>query len=127
MLSGQILNSDATLNNFIVTDSKGFIPGEQFTLIVRLQNDELDLRYVPGVASIITFTFNKTDGTALEKTSTALDAGDRSLRSMEITEAESEELLGGNFSFEVDVDGDGQNIRKGIVRNGLARFIDGDC
>jgi hypothetical protein len=127
MLSGQILNSDALLNNFIVTDSKGFIPGEQFTLIVRLFNEELQLRFVPLVASIVTFTFNKTDGTQLSKVSSGLDSGDRSMRSITISEAESEDLLGGNFSFEVDVDGDGQNIRKGIVQNGLARVVDGDC
>jgi len=126
MLTGQILNSDASVNNFIITDSKGFIPGEQFDLIVRLHNSELDLRYVPATTAIITFNFNNIDGTSFSKVSAAVDSGDRSLRKMTISEAESENLQGGNFSFEVDVLGDGTEIRKGIVSNGLAKFIEGD-
>lgn len=127
MLSGQILNSDATLNNFVVTDSKEFIPGEQFDLVTRLINSELDLRYVPPLAAVITFTFNSTDGSTFTKTGAVVDSGDRSMQKVTIEESESETLLGGNYLFEVDVLGDGSQIKKGVVSNGLARFLDGDC
>lgn len=127
MLSGQILNSDASLNNFIVIDSKGFIPGEQFDLVVRLRNDELSLRYVPALTAIITFTFNNTDGTTLDKVATPVDSGDRSMQKTTISEAESELLLSGNFSFTVDVLGNGTEIKKGIASNSLARFLSDDC
>lgn len=127
MLSGQILNSDATLNNFIVTDSKGFIPGEQFDLVVRIINPELDIRYVAPVTAIITFTFLNTDGTELTKISAAVDAQDNSMQKMTISEADSENIIGGNFTFSVDVLGDGTEIKKGVVKNGLAKFLTGDC
>lgn len=127
MLTAQILNSDATLNNFIVTDSKGFIPGEQFDLVVRLRNSELDLRYTPPLTAIITFTFDNTDGTTLEKISAPVDSLDISMQKTTIQEAESENIVGGNFSFKIDVLGDGTQIKKGIVENGLAKFIDGNC
>lgn len=127
MLNGQILNSDATLNNFIVTDSKGFIPGEQFDLVIRLRNSELDLRYVPAITAIITFTFSQSTNVDLVKTSVPVDSGDRSMQKMTIEESESELLIGGNFSFKVDVLGDGTEIKKGIVENGISRFIDGNC
>ena len=127
MLSGQILNSDASLNNFIITDTKEFIPGEQFDLVVRLLNPELDLRYVPPTTAIITFTFNKTDLTTFTKVSAPVDVLDRSMQKMTIQESESTDLLSGNISFSVDVLGDGSVIKKGIIENGLAKFIDGDC
>jgi len=127
MLSGQVLNSDAQLNNFIIIDSKSFIPGEEFVLVFRLYNEELDLRYVPVTTAAITVSFNKTDGTALEKSSTVLDSGDRSIQKVEISEAESEELLGGNFSFEVDVLNDGTRIEKGFIQTGLSKILTGGC
>jgi len=127
MLNGQILNSDASLNNFIVTNSKGFIPGEQFDLVVRIFNDELSIRYVPPTTAIIKFTFTNTDGTTLEKTSAPVDALDLSMQKMTIEETESANIIGGNFSFEIDVLGDATQIRKGIVENGLAKFIEGNC
>ena len=127
MLSGQVLNSDASLNNFIVTDSKPFIPGEEFDLVIRFINDELDLRYVPPATNIATFTFNKTDGTTFTKIASVLDSGDRSIVKMTISETESADLLGGNIIFELDINGNGSVIKKGVVKNALARFIDAGC
>lgn len=128
MLSAQILNSDATLNNFNVLDTKNFIPGEEFKLVIRVIDIEKnDLRYVPPATTIATFTFNKNDGTTFTKTANIL-ADDRSIMDMTIEEAESIDLAGGNFSFELDVLGDGTKIVKGQVQNGLSKnLIDGAC
>lgn len=132
MLSAQILNSDATLNNFIVLDTKNFIPGEQFTLFVRIIDiEKSDLRYIPAATVIATFTFNKNDGTTFTKVSPAdvtILADDRSMMSMVIEESESIDLAGGNFSFQLDLLGDGTQILRGQVQNGLAKnLIDGAC
>ncbi len=129
MLSGQILNSDATTNNFIVTDSKEFIPGEQFTLVIRVVNPELDdLRFVQPSASLPKITLTTLDGTDIVILSGAITVNpdDRSIMTTIIQESVSLNLAGGNFQFELDVIGDGSEILKGIVENGLAR-IDGDC
>ena len=82
---------------------------------------------MPGAASIITFTFNDTNGNTISKVSSAVDSGDRSMRKMTFSEAESALLLGGGFSFEVDVLGDGTEIKKGLVQNALSKVIEGTC
>lgn len=130
MLSGKILNSDAQLNNFIEIGSKQFIPGSQVKLVFRLTNTELDdLRYIPGSASTIKLTFNKLDGSTLEKTNADITkfTDDRSIMSVVLEESETEELQDGSFSFELDLLGDGTQIEKGVISNALSRVIDGAC
>lgn len=129
MLSGQILNSDASLNNFIVIGSKSFIPGSQFRLYIRILNDDLGLRYIPAATATRTITFQNLDGTELVKANADITvlSDDRSIMYVDIEESESENLQGGNFSFEIDVAGDGSNIMKGIVNNALSRVIEGAC
>lgn len=129
MLSGLVLNSDATVNNFKEIGSKQFIPGEQFTLVVRLFNNELDLRYIPPVTTLRSITFNNRDGSTLTKSNADITVftDDRSIMSVVISEAESLELSSGNFSFELDILGDGSEIRKGIVLSGLSPNNEGAC
>lgn len=126
MLSGQVLNSDATLNNFIVLETKNFIPGSQFTFVMRILNDDLGIRYIPADTAIVTLVFQNQDGTELSKVATPL-TDDRSILSIEISELESTSIRGGNMSFSVDVAGDGSNIMKGIMSNALARVLEGAC
>ena len=127
MLSGQILNSNATLNNFIVIDAKEFIPGEEFKLQIRIINNELNgLRYIPPNTCITKFTFNDTNGNTFQKTATKL-TDDRSIMSMTIEESESEILQSGTITFEIDELGNGTKITKGIIQGALVRIIDGVC
>jgi hypothetical protein len=127
MISGQILNSDASLNNFIVLDSKAFIPGEQFDIVFRLINQDLELRYIPPATATIKVVFNTSSGVDLEINASYVDVLDRSLVKLTISEAQSEDLIGGNFSFEIDVLGDGTEIKKGFAQNALAKTLIGGC
>jgi len=129
MFSAEILNSDATLNNFIVLGGKDFIPGGQLNLVLRIINTELNIRYVPPVTAILTFTFNALDGSTFTKTGADITqfADDRSIVSMVLEESETEELQDGNITFEIDLLGDGTEIQKGVIQNALARIITGDC
>lgn len=129
MLSGQILNSDAQLNNFVVIGSKSFIPGSQFRLYIRILNDDLGLRYIPAATATRTITFQNQDGTTFQKLNADITVltDDRSIMYVDIEESESETLMSGNFSFEIDVAGDGNNIMKGIVKNALSRILEGEC
>lgn len=126
MLTAKILNSDATLNNFKEIGSLDFIPGTQAELFIRLFNSQLSLRYIPPATAIVKIFIDKSDGTVLEKTMSAL-SDDRSILSTTLEEAETEEILGGNFTLEVDILGDGSNIDKGIVLNGIRKVIIGEC
>lgn len=127
MLSAQILNSDAQLNNFIVINSKEFIPGEEFTVITRLTNRELNgLRFIPPSTTIPTFTMTDVDGNSVEKVGTMF-TDDRSMISFSISEAESETLQSGNITFELDLLGDGTSIRKGLIQGALIKSVEGEC
>lgn len=129
MFTAEILNSEATLNNFIVLGGKDFIPGGQLTLVLRLVNSDLGIRYIPPAAATLSFTFNNLDGTELVKSGGDVTQlpDDRSIVSIVLEEAETEELQDGNITFEIDVAGDGTNIQKGFIQNALARIITGDC
>lgn len=124
MLSGKVLNSGATTNNFVEIGSLEFISGEELTVVIRIHDPELDLRYIPPTTNITTFTLNKPDGTDLEKTGT-MDTDDRSIIRFTLSETETADLLGGNIKYSLDILGDGTQIKKGVVQNALARFIDG--
>jgi len=126
MITAKILNSDAILNNFKEIGSLDFVPGAEVTLVIRLQDTQLELRHIPPATAIVKAIFNNTDGTTLEKIMAPL-TDDRSIRSVILQEAETDLLLGGNFTLEIDVLGDGSKIEKGIVINGIRKIIIGDC
>jgi hypothetical protein len=127
MLSALVLNSDATLNNFIVIGTKEFISGSAFTLVLRTINTELsDLRYVPASTSTIKIIVQKSNGAEVEISGT-YETDDRSISRYQIDATQSETIIGGNIQFKIDVLGDGTQIIKGFVQNGLSKLIDGDC
>ncbi|MCG3175359.1 MAG: hypothetical protein MOGMAGMI_00288 [Candidatus Omnitrophica bacterium] len=128
MLFGQVLNSDATLNNFKVLGSKSFIPGETITLVIRIINSENNLRYIPPSAAIKTLIFNKKDGTELviDDADITSFADDRSILSTIISDTDSEDLMGGTFKFILDINGDGTVIYKGLIEGGLELTLEGN-
>ena len=131
MLTGNILSSDTTLNNFDILDTKDFIPGEEFMLFMRITNPEKsNLRYIPPSTAIITLVFNKNDSSTFTKVSPAevtILADDRSIVSVSVSEAESLDLAGGNFQFKIDELGDGTKILKGIIQQGLSKTLSENC
>lgn len=126
VLTAKILNSDASLNSFFEISSLDFIPGAPIDLVIRLHSPQRDLRYVPGASAQVDVIFNKTDGTNLTKAASVVDSGDRSMWKVSLTAAETEEILSGNFTFELDVNGDNTVIWTGLVSNGV-RSLSGDC
>lgn len=124
-LTAKILNADATLNFWLVLDSLDFIPGTEVDVKLRIFNPDMQDRYVPPSTTIMTVEFLKSDGTTLSKTMT-LNADDRSIASVTLQEAETEDLIGGNLLFTLDLLGDGSKLMKGVISNGL-RTIDTSC
>lgn len=120
MFSAEVLNSDATLNNFVSIGTLNFIPGEEIDLILRLKDTLKNLRYILPVTTVVTATFNLIDGTTLEKTMT-LWTDDRSIMEVTLEESETENLSGGTITLELDLNGDGSTIKKVIIRGALGR------
>jgi len=120
-LSAKVISADATLNNFQFIESAQFIPEENLTIAFQIIQPEKSIRYVPPATAIITFKFNKTDNSVLEKVMTFVDVLDRSLVKCSFTPAETEVLMAGNVTFEIDVLGDGTNIKLGFIYNALSR------
>ena len=114
MLSGAILNSDATLNNFQEIGQLTIFRGEEIKVVVRIKNRQLDLRYIPASGAVVTFTFNTTAGT-LDKIAT-LEADDRSMASFTLSETETADLLSGDIKFSVV---EGTVTKKGLIVDGI--------
>lgn len=119
MLSGSVLNSDATLNNFQEIGQLEIFRGEEITMNIRIKNRQLDLRYIPDAGAVVTFTFNTSSGT-LDKVATPL-TDDRSIVSMTLSETETADLLSGDIKFSVV---EGTVTKKGVIVDGLGMVTD---
>lgn len=119
MLSPKIINSDFVLNDFDIISVKSFIPGEAFTLAIRLYQSERDLRYIPVSGSTVNIKFSKTDGTLLTKAA-SINADDRSLMSVSISSSESTDLIGGTILVELTESG---LLSSGMIYGGLQKIV----
>jgi len=126
MITAKILNSAATLNNFIEIGTLGFAPESETTLVIRLWDQQLNLRRVPPATAIITGFFNNQDLSVLPKVFTPL-TDDRSILSITFTEVETLDLVGGSFKIQEDSLGNGSVILLGYVNAGLTRNILNGC
>lgn len=130
MLSGQILNSQATLNNFITLSALEFVPGETIDIFLQFINDQLGIRYMVDEATYpaatVKFIFNKSNGLTEEVSATFM-TGDRSIITASLSSTVTSAILGGNFVVEIDLLNDGTNIKKVFVENGLTKNISGSC
>lgn len=122
MLGAVIINEDAELNWFFEIGSLDFVPGSDVKLRLRLDDKSKHLRYIPPVAAELTLKFLKTDGSELEKSASLIDADDRSLWKVDLTAAETEDLVGGNILISLDVNGDASEIKLGVIENGMRRI-----
>lgn len=128
MIKAKLLNSDASLNDFRVVGSVEFIPGENLTIALQIYLSEKGIRYVPPVAATMELTFINSDDTELVKTATVVDADDRSMWNVTLSQAETELLQGQNIEGELDVNGDATLIYKFLLANVIQRVnLAGDC
>lgn len=123
MRSARLINSDASLNTFFEIGTLDFVPGTQTVLALRLFDSQKALRYVPPATSVLKIYLQKTDGTELEKTMLVIDADDRSMWSVTLTDTDTADLIGGNVRFELDPLGDASVIEIGLIKNGLSSIM----
>lgn len=126
LLLGRVLNSDALVNQFLYISSVDYIPGTPIDVVIQLWDPAKNLRWVAGASATLKMIFNKNDGTEIEKSASLLDSGDRSIWKCSLTAAETEDLLSGNFTFELDTLGDATIVWTGLVSNGI-RNVSGSC
>jgi hypothetical protein len=127
MLTGQLLNSQATINQYTEISNVSFVPGSSVTVILQMIQDQLNIRYFEDNANAtIEFTFPGSNGNDVVKAGT-FPFNDRSIIKCVLDSTDTENLQGGNFTFKIDVNGDGTQILQGFVNNGLTRQLVGAC
>jgi hypothetical protein len=122
MLEVRTISSDYTLNSFEEIGEKSFIPGTYTKIAMRLYHTEKDLRFIPPVGAIVSVSLLKTANPYLQKVAD-IETSDRSIISVELSGAETEDLLGGNIVISVDLLGNGTKIEKGWAFSALRKII----
>ncbi len=129
MIRAILLNSDAQLNNFIEIEKIDYVPGEQIKIVIRLIDNQLNIRRISPTTSEIQLKFLKaSDGLFLTKTATLLDALDRSIWTTTLTVAETNDLASGNIQVEEDVLNNDTDVQITVIYSALAKQVfSGDC
>lgn len=124
-MQARLLNSDAELNNFKEISALNYVPGENPTIVFRLFDEQLGIRFIPTAVATMTVDMINSDGTTLTKTPTVLDADDRSIWTFNLTDTETQALAGSNIQVNLDDNGD---LKKAVIANALIKnVISGDC
>lgn len=120
MLSGSILTSNSTLNNFQEIGGLEIFRGEEIILQFRIKDRQTGSRYVPASGAVITITLNDGD-TGLIKTG-VMNVDDRSMVSVTLSEADTESILSGDINFDVV---EGTVTKKGQIVDGIRMLNEG--
>jgi hypothetical protein len=125
MLTLDIVSKSPQLNSFTVSKNSQFAGGEDVKVIMRLWQPELNIRYIPGAAAVITIALKKSDGTSLSKTCAFTFADDRSIIEFTLSAVESALIISQNLVVNI-VDGGVTTIA--VLQYGLTRQVtDGSC
>ena len=124
MISGILLNSSATLNDFFELSALEYTPGSDFVVNVRLTQRERpdELRYIPEAGATLNIILPGKNGTDLT-VAMAEFPEDRSMWTGNVTGAQSENLASGNITIELTE----STLKKGVIQNGLQLIVIGDC
>lgn len=120
MINAKLISSDATLNNFKELGALDITPGENADVAIRLFDEQKGIRYVAGASAEVKLRFINKDGTTLEKTATAVDAGDRSMWRVSLSQAETTDLGGSNIEVELDLANDDITVWLAVIRGGIS-------
>ncbi|RLG45228.1 MAG: hypothetical protein DRN81_02290 [Thermoproteota archaeon] len=127
MLTAKVLNSSASINSYFKIGDLEVIPGEQIKLVLQLENKQHDLRYiVENLAGTVAVSIPNGDSSYLVKDMTAFTL-DRSIWWVELSEAETADLYGGNITFQVDELGDGTVLTRGWLESAIVTVLTGGC
>ncbi len=129
MLAIQLINDQATLNNFYPIDLKEYVAGQALTFNFQILDDQSNSRFIPSDTATCTVTIQNSDGTETDLEAEFLfdeaTAKDHSFFKVSLTGPQTTALVGGNFIVTVE---DGDNVYTGMAINALAKItFDGEC
>lgn len=128
MLQAKLLNSSAELNDYLYIGSLSFIPGENLTICIQIFDAQKGIRLIPPITADLSMTFINKDGSELVKDADVIDADDRSMWKVELSQTETENLAGQNIIIILDELDDGTEISKALLENVIQRTnLSGDC
>lgn len=128
-LTLKILNSDATLNNFVEGATASIVRGTDVKLILRIvQSERTNLRYIPQAASVLAMSLLNSDGTTLSVTPTQPFADDRSIIEVDIAAANTTLLISQNLNLSITEPTPSPMISFAVLPFGLQVIsLNGDC
>lgn len=138
MLKLKLINEQATLNNFKHVEVKEYIAGQPISIKVQITDSETKQRLIPATNANMNAIFQKRDGTELVKAATMMfNPDDRSMWKVDLTGAETTDIVGSNIKFELDFNGSAAappvlststDLRMGMAYNVLSKItFDGEC
>lgn len=129
MIAIQLLNDEAALNSFSVIETKEYVPGDDIKINFQILDAQSKNRLMADGAATMTVVFQLSDGTELTKDAAFLfDSEDKSMWQVELTGADTMNVVGGNFKVVLDFLGDTTDIRMGMAYNALSKItFDGEC
>lgn len=125
MLSLDIVSKNPSLNTFSLSNNLAFASGEDVRVIMRLNQPDLKIRYIPEATATITVDLKKSDGTLLTKTCTFTFSDDRSIIEFSLTALESAQIISQNLVAKVE---ETSGVQLAVLQYGLTRVVtDGSC
>lgn len=102
VLTLKVLNEDATLNNWTEKSSAQLVRGADGKLVLQLFQQDRKIRYIPAVGAVITISLLNSDQTTVDKTATNPFADDRSIIQFDLSDTETENIIGQALIVEIN-------------------------
>ena len=129
LITANLINVQATLNNFFKVPSVNYIPGQPVTINFQIVDPVSGNRLVAGASGTCSVVFYNTDASQLTVPASMLfNPDDKSMWSVTLTGMQTQNINGGNFIINLDELGDGTKLDSGIINSVLLPVIfDGTC
>ena len=128
MLSTKLINSEATLNSFFEINNVQYVPNENLTVSFRLWDTQRDIRYIPAVAATVNVSFVDTSAVTVTVAASQISADDRSMWTVDFTQAQTLIIATNSLQVSVDELGDTTDISLTILPNVLVKnTLTGSC
>lgn len=129
LISANLLNARATLNDYFQVKSVSYVPGTKFSLKFQIIDVESGNRVMPTSGALVNVIFYKNDATQLTLAASMMfPSDDRSMWSVDVSASNSLLVNGGNVIITLDPVGDASEVDKGMLYQVLKQVLfDGDC
>lgn len=138
MLTINLLNENAQLNDYTIVEAKQYIPNLPFKIKFQILDSETAKRLMAATTpSKMNLIFQQSDGTTLTKAASPMfNPQDMSMWQVSMTATEANNIVGSNFQVLLDMAGDStlsdlsnaSDLRSGMAYNVIQKItFDGEC